>query len=241
MIRTIIFDLDGTMYDNYRECDLAGRNGAAGRAAELFGLRPEEFLGSADEAQREITQRLGENNAAIHSRLIRFQTALEKRSLPVFSAARELSSCYWDRFTAAMHRTPGLIGFMERMKKENRRLGVGTDMTAPPQYRKIGMLGADRYLDFIVTSQEAGAEKPDPVFEKFCIRKALCRPEEILFIGDHPVKDVQGALNAGMRALWLHAEDPELPEDLGKMYEDIRITDYEKAGNLRKIEAVLNM
>ncbi|MCD7887241.1 MAG: HAD-IA family hydrolase, partial [Clostridiales bacterium] len=70
---------------------------------------------------------------------------------------------------------------------------------------RLGLLDA---LDFVVTSEEAGVEKPDPGLFLLCAEKAGCLPEECLFIGDNLKKDVLGAQNAGMEALWLQP-DPQ--------------------------------
>ena len=34
-------------------------------------------------------------------------------------------------------------------------------------------------------------------------------PEEICHIGDHPVNDVEGALQAGFQAMWMNALDKD--------------------------------
>ena len=49
---------------------------------------------------------------------------------------------------------------MKELKKRKIRIGIGTDMTAYVQYRKLEAIGVTSYIDFIVTSEEAGAEKP---------------------------------------------------------------------------------
>jgi len=35
------------------------------------------------------------------------------------------------------------------------------------------------------------------------------QPEQCLYIGDHPVNDVQGATAAGMHALWMQGFHPD--------------------------------
>ena len=59
-------------------------------------------------------------------------------------------------------------------------------------------------MDFIVTSAEAGIEKPDPKIYERALQKAGCAPGECLFIGDVYQKDVLGPEKAGMRALWFN-------------------------------------
>ena len=57
-------------------------------------------------------------------------------------------------------------------------------------------------FDFIVSSEEAGMDKPAPGLFALCAKKAGCRPEECLFVGDSLKRDVRGALDAGMSAAW---------------------------------------
>ena len=59
-------------------------------------------------------------------------------------------------------------------------------------------------MDFVVTSEEAGCEKPEKAFYELCIKKAGCLPEECLMIGDSLEKDVLGAKAAGMQAMQFH-------------------------------------
>ena len=68
-------------------------------------------------------------------------------------------------------------------------------------------------------------EKPHPEFMALCIRKAGCAPEECVFVGDTFKKDVIGAMNAGMHAVWYNAKKKALPEDAdlaGRSYQEIR-------------------
>ena len=69
--------------------------------------------------------------------------------------------------------------------------------------KKLAKLGLADLCDFLVSSEEAAAEKPDRAIFELCRKKAGCRAEECLFIGDNPTCDIQGALDAGMQGLWL--------------------------------------
>lgn len=75
-------------------------------------------------------------------------------------------------------------------------------MTAYVQYQKLKKLGVMPYVDFIVTSEEAGAEKPAQCFFELCLKKAGCKPEECVFIGDNLEHDVLGAARCGMAGVW---------------------------------------
>ncbi|MHC4380124.1 MAG: HAD-IA family hydrolase [Planctomycetota bacterium] len=64
-------------------------------------------------------------------------------------------------------------------------------------------LGIADYLSFIVTSADLRTEKPGrAIFERALFRAGVAA-EETVHTGDHFERDVRGALNAGMRAVWL--------------------------------------
>ena len=48
---------------------------------------------------------------------------------------------------------------------------------------------------------EIGAAKPDPRVFEILLMKLKSAPEDVLMIGDRLVTDIQGARNAGMRAV----------------------------------------
>ena len=82
-------------------------------------------------------------------------------------------------------------------------------MTARIQFKKLEVLGLLLYVDFLVSSEEAGAEKPEASFFARCVEKSGCRAEECLFVGDSMRKDVQGAMDAGLQAAWYRPDKPE--------------------------------
>ncbi len=63
--------------------------------------------------------------------------------------------------------------------------------------------GLSRYIDLVVTSEEAGVEKPDPIIFQHALEKGHLRPERCVHIGNAPEIDVLGARNAGITPIWL--------------------------------------
>ena len=60
-------------------------------------------------------------------------------------------------------------------------------------------LGIESYLDFIVTPEDAGADKPDPAIFTFALSKGGIKPEEAIFVGDQYKVDIVGARAAGIK------------------------------------------
>ena len=210
MIRTVIFDIDNTLY--CFDAAHAKAMEALSRYAETaFGWSGEELRRRALSMQKALRNRMGDVSA-IHSRLIRFQNMLEAEGLPLHPHALRMYEAYWETLLKSMEPSPGVEEVLRELKRRGITVGAGTDMTALMQFRKLTDLNLLPWFDFIVTSEEAVAEKPSPGLFSLCAKKAGCAPEACLFVGDNPSKDIAGALRAGMRAVLFTAYTKRAPE-----------------------------
>ena len=200
MIKAVIFDLDNTLYN----FDAANEYGLAALAAytePVFGWDYAKVESLYAESRLKITSRMGDV-ASAHNRLIRFQNLLEDMQLPIHPHALQMAKSYWKGVLDNMTPIPGAKEIFEELRRMDLRIGLGTDMTSYVQYEKMGRLGFMDYMDFIVTSEEAGTDKPGKAFFALCAQKAGCLPSECLFIGDNIVRDYGGASEIGMQARW---------------------------------------
>ena len=199
-IRSVVFDLDNTLYD-YDAAHAPAFQALTDYACRAFDLTPEEFVQRHRAAEKELGRRCGPNCAAVHNRLIRYQVLLEALGAPI-GRAPEMSRLYWSTLLDAMKPYPGAVQTLAKLREMGLLVGIGTNMTADNQYEKLIRIGATEHVDFLVTSEEGTAEKPDRRLFDACAEKARCGPGECLFVGDSLEKDVKGALAAGMRAAW---------------------------------------
>ena len=82
------------------------------------------------------------------------------------------------------------------------------------QHRKCRAAGLDQLAPFIIVSEEAGYAKPDArIFRDALKATGLTSPEQILFIGDNPLADIDGAKRFGMKAAWIR-RGRQYPVDL---------------------------
>ena len=205
MIKTVIFDLDNTLYD-YDACHAIGYEALAGCACGLYGLSRTDFDRFYSESMVLIRKRVGDR-APIHSRALRLQIMQELIGVQNYSHVVQMYRAYWEPFFAEIKPFPDVIRFLTLLKERGIRTGVGTDMTALMQIRKLSELGMDDLIDFMVTSEEAGAEKPGAPFFALCLEKALAPADQCVFIGDNMRKDVTGALSCGMNAVHFYRPD----------------------------------
>jgi len=216
MIHSVIFDLDNTLYD-FSTAHAAALNRLYAYARGNLGLSPEDFGHLHARAFNRMKARLG-NSAATHNRLIRFQLMLEDAGKPV-AHAPEMAELYWSTLLDRMRPMPGAMDAMARLRFMGLSVGIGSNMTADWQFAKLKRLGLMAYVDFIVTSEEAGAEKPDPRLFALCAEKAGRSPAECAFVGDSLEGDALGARDAGMTALWFNPApgDADVPQGVTRV------------------------
>lgn len=75
-------------------------------------------------------------------------------------------------------------------------------------------LGLSSYFNFLLTSQEVGAEKPHPPIFLAALEKAQVQPQEAMHVGDQYYSDVLGAQGVGIKAILLDRDGlEEAPTD----------------------------
>lgn len=88
-----------------------------------------------------------------------------------------------------------------------------TSFTAP----EMKLLGLTDYFDDIFFSSDLGIKKPSAKFYEALLEKHELKKSESVMVGNDRFADVQGALDAGLEAIYLHTEqstpfEGELPE-----------------------------
>ncbi len=85
---------------------------------------------------------------------------------------------------------------------------------SPNQHAKCRAAGLDTLAPFIIVSEEAGYRKPDPrIFRDALGATGLTEPNDVMFVGDNPVADIDGAKRFGMEAAWIR-RGRKCPPDL---------------------------
>ena len=216
MIHAVIFDLDNTLYD-FDTPHRVALDAMVAFAERAAGIAPERFQALQREAFDLQRRRCGDCGA-VHNRLIRCQLMLELAGKPI-GPAPAMAGLYWSTLLEHMRPLPGAAETIDRLRAMGLAVGVGTNMTADYQFAKLERLGLLERIDFLVTSEEAGAEKPDPRLFQLCAEKAGCAPGECAFVGDSLKGDALGARDAGMRAVWLCREPgKEVPDGVARIF-----------------------
>ena len=68
----------------------------------------------------------------------------------------------------------------------------------------VHQIGIGHHFDFVVTPAEAGAAKPDSAIFEFALDAAGAPAENVVHVGDDPMRDVAGAAAIGLRTVWMN-------------------------------------
>lgn len=87
---------------------------------------------------------------------------------------------------------------------EHYKLGLVSNFTyAPAIYRSLRNLCVDKFFNAIVISEAVGWRKPHKIIFNEALRMLQVKPEEAVFVGDSPKEDIEGAINVGLRTVFV--------------------------------------
>lgn len=204
MIKAVIFDLDDTLYDYETINKLATQN-LEKFVCRKFNINSDSFYNVYNLAKKQTKELLGETGSS-HNRMLYCQKLLENLEKNPVEHSVEFYECYWNFMLENMKLNEGTIELLDYLKSNSIKIAICTDLTAHIQHRKINKLSLTNYIDALVTSEEAGAEKPSSkmyelIYYKLSKLIPNLKKEECLFVGDSLKKDVEGPVEFGMVSL----------------------------------------
>lgn len=220
----VFFDLDNTLYP-YPPCNRAGKE-AAWREAQARGydLDREEFEQLYREGRRETKRELTAT-AAAHERFLYFKRALETHTGTHQSGdALCLGEAYWAAYVDEMTLFDGVEATLRALDGAGIDIAVVSDLTTRIQLKKIEHLDLESYIDVLLTSEEAGREKPGSAMFTLPLARLDRRPSETLMVGDSVIADIEGGNAVGLTTVLFNADESELT---GHQRPDHRIDDFD--------------
>ncbi len=194
-LKAVFFDIDDTLYSTTRFAEKARRNAIRGMIRS--GLRMGE-----DEALAELNEVIAEFSS-------NYEHHYEKLLLRIPKAARGLNPAILvAAAVVAYHQTkfqslapfPDVAKAFPRLAKAGLTLGIITSGLTVKQAEKIVRLGILPHLHprGIFITEQIGISKPNPKLWQTACRVLGLKPSQCVYVGDHPVHDVEPVKRLGM-------------------------------------------
>lgn len=211
-IKAVLFDLDDTLY-NFTSIEKI----ALERVYEYYYQKTgviafDEFMMLFKQYKKEIQNEL-EGRASAHNRILYFQRLVEKtikKTHPAFIT--ELHDLYWKNIFQRMKPFDNAEGLLQKIKDNGLKIACLSDHVTYIQLQKVRALGLSQYFDYMVTSEEVGADKPNPYMFLMALHKLNIKPDEAIMIGDSPQRDIEGANSVGMKSVLFNTRGLVIPE-----------------------------
>ncbi|OAB45533.1 hypothetical protein PGLA_03195 [Paenibacillus glacialis] len=189
MLKAIIFDLDGTLLDRDRSLNNFVEH-QYDRYDALHHVKKEEFV------QRfiELDKRGYVWKDRVYQSLINeFEAKLDWQ---------DLLDDYIEGFQNHCVGFSGMVEMLDFLKEKNMKLGMITNGYERFQDNNIKALNISDYFEVILISEREGIRKPDPEIFLRAVNLLGVKPEDSIYVGDHPSNDIEASLNVGMRSIW---------------------------------------
>ena len=191
VIKAVLFDLDGTLYDRDLLAATLFREQYAAFQNELHGVAYERFLRDVNEMD---DHGYGIKEAG-------YRSLVQSWGLDAGLAER-LVAHFWESYDGHCRLSDDVRRTLDELRRRRLKLAVVTNGTSMRQRRKIAALGLADAFDAILVSEEEGVRKPEAELFRRALARCGVAAHEALFVGDHPVADIEGAHRAGLKAAW---------------------------------------
>ena len=137
----------------------------------------------------------------------------------------QIANDYIEFLTDNNHLFDGAIEVLEYLKPKY-KLHIITNGFANVQDKKINNAALSGYFSTITNSELAGVKKPNSIIFDYAVRLAQASKENCLMIGDCLDADVNGALNAGLDAIFFNDKKIETPENIKQINHLLELKKY---------------
>ncbi|HEC64273.1 MAG TPA: HAD family hydrolase [bacterium] len=192
-VKAVLIDLDDTLTATKHLYDEA-----LGVCHEVFnkstGMKLSEkgFKKLYKEAKLE-TIALVPTDAASHNRAIYFQRLVEKMDIQTdFDLIYQLYVTYYDYVYNNMEPYDGCEELLLWLKDEKKKIVIVSNGSTHVRLEKIHALGIGKYIDYLVSSEEVGIEKPSNQPFLVALNKAKVTTKQVVMIGNSASSDIYG-------------------------------------------------
>jgi HAD superfamily hydrolase (TIGR01662 family) len=212
-LRAVLFDLDDTLFDHARATRVA--------LSALREIEPALGRWSLDELDRRHRVVL----EAWHHEVLAGRATMDRARIARFTEltaaaggeateahASALARRYRAAYETAWYTVDGAVPVLEALVAGGYLVAIITNNLLVEQQLKLARCGLSALVPVLITSEEVGRQKPDPVIFEAALDRLGVSAAESVMVGDAWATDIEGARRAGVRAVWLNRVGDTAPE-----------------------------
>ena len=230
-LRAVLLDLDDTLIveESHAHAQVRG-------TAELAGVEAGEWEQTVFETARRLWHLSEQHPACVDLGISSWEglwatfEGAHERIAPLRELVGPYRTDVWTEALRKFGKDPRLAGDLSRIYIEGQRSGhplatgaaemvaraasvgpVALVTNGPPdvQRLKLDQTGLAGHFSAVLISGELGLGKPDPAIFHRAVGSLGADPLESVMVGDSWERDIEGALAAGLRAIWIsHGHEP---------------------------------
>lgn len=207
----VLFDIDETLVDLRTAMGNTLRDISA---ADLAHFTEEDWAAYqhlyAADPQGYYDRYLAGELSFTRQRLLRVAHAQQSHGLPVFDAdAEEAWNAAYDKTLPRHFKAfDDFVPVLDELDALGIPYGAVSNNVHDYQRAKLDAAGLER-IQVLVGIDAVDAAKPDPAIFLEGVRLLGTEPARTLYVGDNPVVDGRGALDAGLQSLWIERSGNE--------------------------------
>ena len=197
----LFIDFDDTLYDTHGNSVIALRELFDALHLEQWFPDPQVFYDRYWEANIDLWTRYSRGEITRDYLIVeRFRRPLSYGDglEPTEQYCLDASDLFLDLCSSKPGLVEGARELLDYLKAQGYRLHMCSNGFHEVQYKKLRSCGLDHHFDTIVLSEDAGVNKPSPLFFDYAIQKTGAQKATTLMIGDNFQTDILGAKRYGL-------------------------------------------